>query len=275
MNKIEFTKLHGAGNDFILIDEIKNPQLEITGGLITKMCDRHFGIGADGLLVIRDCDEADFKMEYYNSDGSSGMLCGNGARSIIKYADVSGRITGGKTKFLFNDELFYGEVLDDNLISFHLNEPSKINVDFEMEVLGDKIRASFIDTGAHHVVIDIDENQSPKLEDFPVAEYGRAIRYSARFNPPGTNVNFISIKNNIINIRTYERGVEEETLACGTGSVAVAIISYLKKNISPPVRVRTKSNEELIINFKDNNSKLKNITLAGPAKIVFDGKYKI
>ncbi len=281
MLEINFTKLTGAGNDFILIDKKLNQNLEIAPSLIKNLCDRRFGIGADGMLVISDVDDIDFEMEYYNSDGSTGMLCGNGARCIIKYADFTGRIKGAKTKFRFQSTLYSGEVLDENEIKFNLNPPTDIRKDITIEVLGKSFRAAFINTGAHHVVIDLDKQSfdEPELcdiEKFPVSKYGRAIRYSDQFAPLGTNVNFISKNGDEIKIRTYERGVEQETLACGTGSVASAIVLYINGYSILPISLRTKSSELLKVNFKNSNGEIfEDVTLSGQAKIVFEGRIKI
>lgn len=275
MSKINFTKITGAGNDFILIDKELNRGLVLTSKIIEEICDRRYGVGADGLLTIDDSANSDFEMEYFNSDGSSGMLCGNGARSIIRYAEYSGRLNKAETQFYFQNELFSGKVLDSGKIKFNLNTPTKIKRNFKIEILDKKLNVSFIDTGAHHVVVNLDEenNNIASLEKYQIVEFGKAIRYSKYFEPLGTNVNFISIKNSIINIRTYERGVEEETLACGTGAVASAIISFLDKKVSPPVTLITKSNETLIVDFKYSQDQFENISLTGMAKIVFEGKY--
>ena len=277
MNEINFTKLTGAGNDFVLIDKKLNPNISIHSDFIRKICDRRFGVGADGLLIIDDGEGVDFKMEYYNSDGSSGMLCGNGARCIIKYADFSSRINGSNTKFTFNDEVFYGVIIDKDIIKFQLNSPTKLKENFEIEIFGGKLNVSFIDTGAHHVVVNIDDtiNSIENIELFPVEKFGREIRYSSYFEPLGTNVNFISIIDKIINIRTYERGVEQETLACGTGAVASAIIAFKEGRISIPAKLKTKGGDILEVNFEINEDVIENVTLTGPAKIVFHGKYKI
>ena len=281
MSEINFTKLTGAGNDFILIDKKLHPDLEVIPSLIRNLCDRRFGIGADGLLTISDCKDVDFEMEYFNADGSTGMLCGNGARCIIKYAEFSGRIKDAKTKFKFQSDFFSGEVLNQNEIKFNLNSPSKIKTNIKIYVLDKIFSASFIDTGAHHVVIDLaqqnyDDTELLDIDNFQVAKYGKEIRYSEQFAPLGTNVNFIFHKEDEIIIRTYERGVEQETLACGTGAVASAIISHINNSSTLPINVRTKSGELLKVNFDvSENRELENVTLNGPAKIIFEGKIKI
>ena len=280
MSEIVFTKLTGAGNDFILIDKRKNSSLDITPKLIKNLCDRRFGIGADGLLTIDDVKDLDFEMGYFNSDGSTGMLCGNGARCIIKYADFSGRLNGFKTNFRFQSDIYSGEVLGKNEIRFNLNPPTDIGENIEVRVLDKSFRASFINTGAHHVVIDLAKQKFNELElieidKFPVVEYGKAIRYSDQFAPSGTNVNFIFHEKNYIKIRTYERGVEQETLACGTGSVAAAIISNLESGNQTPIKIMTKSGEFLIVDFAGSKNKIRNVSLTGSAKIVFEGKILI
>ncbi len=277
MNEINFTKLTGAGNDFVLIDKKLNPKISIDSKLIKSICDRRYGVGADGLLTIDDGVNIDFEMEYFNSDGSGGMLCGNGARCVIKYADFSGRINGKNTKFTFNGESFTGALIDDNIIRFHLNPPTNIKQNIEIEVLNKKLNISFADTGAYHAVVNLDDtaNALGNIESFPMEEYARGIRYSKYFEPLGTNVNFISIKDDIINIRTYEKGIEQETFACGTGSVASSIISFMEGKISTPVKLKTKKGSILEVDFIVNDNKIENVSLTGPAKIVFQGKYII
>ncbi|MEN8192723.1 MAG: diaminopimelate epimerase [Bacteroidota bacterium] len=281
MKEIIFTKLTGAGNDFILIDSELNSDISISPSLIKKLCDRRFGIGADGLLVISDDLETDFQMKYFNSDGTSGMLCGNGARCIIKYAEHTGRIKDSQTKFVFQSERFSGNVIDKNTIKFDLNPPSQIKENIVVNILGKSFNAAFIDNGAHHVIIDLakqsfDSEDLQDIEQFPVEKYGRAIRYSDQFAPLGTNVNFIQHEKEIIKIRTYERGVEQETLACGTGAVASALTSVLSGEGSAPITLRTKSNELLMVDFNVSpTNEIENVSLTGPAKIVFKGKIKI
>jgi diaminopimelate epimerase len=274
MGKIIFTKMSGAGNDFVVLDKNQNANLQVTQEIVRKLCDRRNGIGADGLITIDESRTYDFVMNYYNADGSTGSLCANGARCALLFASESGRLTGKSSNFLSNDVEYKGEVIFNSEIKFYLNPPKKIKYNFKVKAGGKLINAHYADTGSPHVVIDINESEGflTSLEKIPVEILGREIRYLPEFAPGGTNVNFIEVKGNIIHIRTYERGVEAETLACGTGSVAAALISYVTHKIHPPVELLTKGNEKLFVNFDVENSKIKNLSLTGPAKIVFTGE---
>ncbi|MCW8814078.1 MAG: diaminopimelate epimerase, partial [Chlorobium sp.] len=209
-----------------------------------------------------------------NADGSTGSLCANGARCALLFASKTGRIKDRSSNFLSNNVEYKGEIISDTQIKFYLNSPKKIKYNFKIKAGGKLINAHYADTGSPHVVIDINESEGflPLLDQVPVDLLGREIRYLSEFTPDGTNVNFINVKDKIIYIRTYERGVEAETLACGTGSVAAALICYVTHKIPPPVEIFTKGNEKLLVNFDVENSKVKNLSLTGPAKIVFTGE---
>jgi len=280
MEKVFFTKMSGAGNDFIFFDKDRNPEFSISPEKIKKLCDRRNGIGADGVIEINNQNGYDFKMSYYNADGSTGTLCANGARCAIWFAQNTLRLRNGKAKFISGDIEYSGEVINEEIIKFNLNSPSKIKYNFKIKAFGQLIKSNYADTGSPHVVInisDIQKNPSdPKLlfediTDLPVYQIGREIRYSPDFAPAGTNVNFIKVLNNEILIRTYERGVEDETLACGTGSVAAALISFVTDKLIPPITLKTFGGDKLLVNFEVENQKVKNLSLTGPAKIIFDG----
>ena len=280
MINLTFKKFNGAGNDFILIDKKEFPNLMLSPDQIKRICDRRRGVGADGVLLIDDLNGFDFSMRYYNSDGSLGSLCGNGARCAIKYAKLSNRITN-TTFFECNNERYKGEIIDEKDVKFHLNNPSKIKRNFKLKLKDQLINASFADTGSPHVVILIrDILQNPKnlnsfyndLSTFPVYEIGREIRFHKDFQPEGVNVNFISIEGNNISIRTYERGVESETFACGTGSTAAAILSALNYNLTPPIELKTFGGDILKVDFQINEE-INNISLSGPAELVFAGEF--
>ncbi|MFH1528317.1 MAG: diaminopimelate epimerase [Bacteroidota bacterium] len=272
MKKITFTKLTGAGNDFILVDKKFNDGLTLSSEEIVKICDRRFGIGADGIIIIDDNPEYDFSMLYFNSDGSLGSLCGNGARCAIRYSEYSSRISDAHTNFFCNGEKFQGSIVDENEIRFELNPPKNIYLDGRILIDGVEIPYCYADTGSPHAVFFVDEFDKSDINSFNVFEIGRQIRYSDEFAPGGVNVNFIKIEDAGIKIRTYERGVEDETLACGTGSVAAAITTYLKGLVQSPVILQTWGGDFLSVSFNYSNGEFEELTLQGPAKIVFNGE---
>jgi len=277
MKDLTFTKMSGAGNDFVFVDKKQNDWHQVTTDFVQIICDRRNGVGADGLITIEDSTTHNFIMNYYNADGSTGSLCANGARCAILYASVSGRLAGNTAEFISNEVEYKGEVISNSEIKFFLNPPKKIKNNFKIKAGGKLINAHFADTGSPHVVIDINESESflTLLEKVQVESLGREIRNLPEFSPGGTNVNFVDVKDGVIHIRTYERGVESETLACGTGSVAAAIICFVTKKLSIPVKIIPKSNEKLFVNFDVENSKVRNVSLTGPARVVFTGTIKI
>lgn len=270
MKNISFAKMSGAGNDFIIINKSQIPNVVLTNSVISQLCDRRKGIGADGIIIIKNIQGYDFAMDYYNADGSSGTLCGNGARCAIKFANDTGITNSDSVSFLSNEDEFSGELLANGLIKFNLQTPKVIDENIMINVGGSNVSGSYVDTGSPHVVLIVDD-----LNLQPVIEIGKEIRYNPAFAPGGTNVNFIKFINGKIHIRTYERGVENETLACGTGAVAAAIIGFRKFEIQPPILLITKGGDELIVNFNTDGSKFSNVSLTGPAKKIYNGEIEI
>lgn len=282
MKKVSFAKMSGAGNDFILFDRKFNPDLKLTPEAIKKLCDRRRAIGADGVLVVDDLKDYSFTLEYYNSDGSTGTLCGNGSRCAIKYAYLSGRLKGGKACFLSGNQVYTGEILDGEKVKFNLGIPGGFKLNFKIKAAGQLLNASFVNTGSPHVVIKIQDilkdPQNPgsfyrDINEVPVVALGREIRYSKDFAPTGTNVNFISYSGDKLFIRTYERGVEDETLACGTGSSASAVISSINDKIDSPVTLITRGGDELVVGFNVQGLHIKDLSLSGPAEVTFTGEF--
>lgn len=276
--------MSGAGNDFVVIDTNKNKSVSFNKKQISNICDRRSGIGADGLILISNSKDSDFLMEYFNSDGSLGSLCGNGARCAIQYASDSKRLKDGKAIFHVNKEKFNGEVVKNGFVRFELKSPSRVKLNFKIKASSQLIKSHFADTGSPHIVIEIEDvlalpkdlsSRYRNIENFPVFDIGKEIRYSKDFAPEGTNVNFIQIKEEEIKIRTYERGVENETLACGTGSVAAAIIANTYKNIAPPVKLKTLGGDVLIVDFQRLGDRIDKLSLAGPAKSIFSGEFDL
>jgi diaminopimelate epimerase len=257
--KIVFNKYQGAGNDFVIIDNRKgifNPDDSI---LVNKLCDRRFGIGADGLILISGSSKYDFEMKYFNSDGFEGTMCGNGGRCSADFAIRAG-IAGKKLAFKAIDSV-HKAVSEKGIIRLQMNdvkEPHLINGSY------------FINTGSPHYVIF-----KKDIKGLDVNTEGKKIRWDEEFAPEGTNVNFVEIVKNGIYVRTFERGVEEETLSCGTGVTASAIASVLSGHIdSKTVSVKTLGGN-LSVSFNISGKVISDIWLSGPATFVYSGEIEV
>lgn len=268
--KIEFTKMTGAGNDFVVID---NRDGKIGNGSVAarKLCDRHWGIGADGLLLLEGGEKGSYRMMYYNADGSYGGMCGNGGRCIALFAHRHG-IARARHEFEAINFVYRAEVKR-KTVTLSMKGPSDLRMNILVSISRKSVRGYFINTGSPHVVIPIDRiSRRLNLEDFDVVKSGRKIRHSKQFSPEGTNVNFIERGgDNTLRIRTYERGVENETLACGTGSVACAIVGNLIWEMTPPISIVPKSGVPLSVDFTARGKIYKDVTLSGPAEELFRG----
>ena len=265
MGKLNFTKMVGAGNDFIILDnglKVQGLRLKGLDALARRLCDRKTGIGADGVLVLEKSKIADFRMRIFNADGSEAEMCGNGLRCAVLFTGKK------KTNVETKAGLYDGEITAKNRVKIRMENPKDLRQDFSIKVNFRDLKINYINTGVPHVVIFVEG-----LGKINVNEIGRAIRYHEEFAPKGANVNFVEIvDDNNINIRTYERGVEGETLACGTGSVAAAIISRVKgKGLRVKVNVHTQGGV-LKVEFAKSGNKVKNVCLDGEAKIVFTGE---
>jgi diaminopimelate epimerase len=262
---IRFTKASGAGNDFILLDNRTGRLPEGHAALARTLCSRPFGVGADGLLVLEPSSRADFVMKYYNADGSYGGMCGNGGRCIARYAHAKG-IVGRGMRFEALDHVYRAECLD-NVVRLTMKDPGALELDVRLAGEGLDVTGQFIDTGSPHYVILTENIESPD-----VVNLGRRIRHHSRFKPGGTNVDWIKrMPDGSLAMRTYERGVEAETLACGTGSVAVAVVGVLLLGLASPVTVRARSGELLSISLTRSGSHLVQPVLEGSAHLVFEG----
>jgi len=254
---IPFSKYHGAGNDFILIDNRKN-NIQLSTDKIEKLCNRRFGVGADGLMLLETNESKDFKMLYFNSDGKEGSMCGNGGRCIVAFA----KEIGVSKKHYFFDAIDgpHEAFLIENEVNLKMSTIKNIKK-FDNEW--------FLDTGSPHVVKVVNDINSIKVDS-----EGKKLRFDARFGENGANVNFIEINNSEIEIRTYERGVEEETLACGTGAVASAIIAHQN---SPEISTYFLNalGGNLEVSFEKLQDLYTNVWLKGPAIKVFEGKISL
>jgi len=265
MKILEFYKMVASGNDFIVIDNrkgnIKNARL-----LTQKWCALHSGVGADGVLLFEKSKKAAFKMRIINSDGSEAEACGNGFRCIALYAR---KILKFPASFSFESlsGIIDAKVMSGDRVRVRLARPRDLRRNAKLTADGQKLTYSFINTGVPHAVIFV-----KNLSRVEVARLGRAIRQHQDFKPKGTNVNFVQVQSaQQVCVRTYERGVEAETLACGTGSTASAILSVLLGYTRPPVAVKTAGGEVLKIDFKFNEKIPEEVTLEGKAHIVFKG----
>jgi diaminopimelate epimerase len=258
MRKIKFTKMVGSGNDFIIVSGKLSGNLP---NLARILCDRKFGIGADGLLLLDKCKNADLRMRIFNADGSEAEMCGNGARCAAFFnAKPKARLQ--TLAGIINTQL------SGNQAKVQLTDPKSIKLDIPLTVNGRRILVNFINTGVPHAVIFVSG-----LEDMDVTRLGRIIRNHQLFSPCGTNVNLVEEKGkNLIQIRTYERGVEDETLACGTGSTAAALILALKNNLDGLIKVKTQGGEILKVSFQKKNGKFSQVWLEGPVRIVYKGE---
>ena len=261
MQKIKFTKMVASGNDFVVID--KKPVGNLCA-LTRALCDRKFGAGADGLLLISKVKNADLRMRIINADGSEAEMCGNGARCAALFS-------GKKNARILTLAGLINTRVCGSQVKIQLTEPKSIEPDIHLKVNGRPIKVNFINTGVPHVVVFVNG-----LEKMDVDSIGRLIRYHIKFAPAGTNVNFVEVQEgNLIRVRTYERGVEGETLACGTGSTASALIFALKNNLKGLVRVKTQSREVLKIHFNKDMDNFKDVWLEGSARIVYKGEYYV
>ncbi len=266
---LNFVKMNGAGNDFVVVDN-RGLSLTFAADQIARLCDRHRGIGADGLLVVEPArNGADFRMRYYNCDGGEAEMCGNGARCFAKFARD---FDGGKDEITF--ETMAGAIkatFPDGLVRIDMGEPRDLALREILPVVGETLEVHSINTGVPHAVVFVDSLDTVNIETL-----GAAIRYHEHFGPKGTNVNFVGVKDmSHIAIRTYERGVEGETLACGTGIVACAIIYHELEAAGAPVTVRVRGGDDLLVDFEELAGIYKSVTLTGPADLVFEGRITV
>lgn len=269
MTMLRFTKMNGAGNDFILFDN-RTGSIDLDRNQIAQLCDRHRGIGADGILLLeKPTNGADFRMRYFNADGGEAEMCGNGARCFARFAN---KVGGRQEKISFETPAgVISAELKGDLVTLQMTEPTDLRLNIDLSMAAENRTLHFINSGVPHVVIPV-----AKIDNVDVRCDGAAIRYHNMFSPNGTNVNFIEKRGpNKIAIRTYERGVEDETLACGTGIVASALIFAETENIDEPITVTARGGDELQVGFERVEGGFRNVTLTGPAEFVFEGTIEV
>lgn len=266
---LQFTKMNGAGNDFVMLDN-RDLKHSLDKQTIEQLCDRHRGIGADGFLVVEPAaNGADFKMRYYNADGGEAEMCGNGARCFARYAArVSGK--SGNLSFETLAGVVTAEMLGEN-VRLGMSQPHGLSLNTELLVAGEKMKVQFLNTGVPHAVVFLGD-----ITKVDIMKVGSAIRYHEHFAPKGTNANFVGENpDGSISIRTYERGVEGETLACGTGVTAAALLFARLTGAGSPVQVKVKGGDTLVVGFENDGDSWKNVTLTGPADFVFEGQVEV
>ena len=268
----QFTKMVASGNDFIVIRSAGQRVIRLKE-FAKIVCDRKYGAGADGLLFLEKSKSADVRMRIFNADGTEAEMCGNGARCTALYVGHQVTKSPGhpkKIKIQTKAGIIDSEV-NDNVVKIKLTDPKGIRLDIPLKAGKRNIKVNFIDTGVPHAVIFTEG-----LDNIDVFNLGKFVRFHKQFSPRGTNVDFVEVLGeDSIKVRTYERGVEDETLACGTGSVASALIFAIKAGLSKKVSVHTRSKEILSVSFLKENDNFENVCLEGQARIVYEGDYYV
>jgi diaminopimelate epimerase len=264
---IDFAKMNGAGNDFVFIDN-RSRQIQLQPADIARLCDRHKGVGADGVILLAPCPSgrADWAWDFYNSDGGSAEMCGNGARCFARFVR---RLTGGDGPLSF--ETRAGVItarFQAGGVTVNLTPPRELRLRQQVALSGGPAEIHSLNTGVPHAALFV-----PEADQAMVLPLGAEIRHHPHFAPRGTNVNFVQVLGpGRIRVRTYERGVEGETLACGTGVTASALIAAELLGFTSPVRVQVQSGDALEISFERANGQFANVGLTGPAEFVFEGR---
>jgi diaminopimelate epimerase len=264
---LEFTKMNGAGNDFVLLDN-RTGSIPLSRDQIVRLCDRHRGVGADGLILLTTCasKKADWAWEFYNSDGSTGEMCGNGARCFGRYVQ---KLVKTNDEITFETEAgviraqFEGE-----LVTVNLTAPAGLRLNEQIQVSTGSQTVHSLNTGVPHAILFV-----PDADKAMVMQLGPEIRRHPHFSPKGTNVNFVQVLGpGHIRVRTFERGVEGETLACGTGVTASALVASRVHGFGSPIKVQVQGGDQLRVSFITRGEEFADVRLTGPADFVFEGK---
>jgi len=265
---LKFYKMTGGGNDFLLVADLEDKiPPEAIKPIVPKVCHRQLSVGADGFILLKPSSRAHFRWHFFNSDGSEAEMCGNGGRCAARLAHMLG-IAPKELSFETKIGIVKAKVSGEN-VKIELPPPRDLKRDIRIEVEGKELVLDFVNTGVPHAVLFVDD-----LHGLDVRKMGRAIRWHERFAPAGTNVNFVKAESTYIRVRTYERGVEDETLACGTGSIASALIAFLKGYAQPPTKVIPKSDEPLTVYYSYEEGSFRDIALEGKVRLVCEGTFK-
>jgi len=262
---LRFIKMNGAGNDFVMLDN-RSGGIQLSREQISRICDRHRGVGADGILLLENpSDNADFRMRYYNRDGGEAEMCGNGARCFARFAN---KVAGTKGQITFETPAgIIGAELQGDRVTLQMSDPTDLRLNVPLQLEGEDAVVHFINTGVPHVVVPVS-----RVDMVRVPARGAAIRHHEMFSPKGANANFLEKRGSKnIAIRTYERGVEDETLACGTGVVASALVFAALSKARGPIGVLVQGGSELTVDFDKDGDRFRQVRLTGPAEFVFEG----
>jgi diaminopimelate epimerase len=274
MQRIHFFKMTGTGNDFILIDNRKNLiDADYCQDFVRRACRHKLSVGADGVILIENDSEVDFRWRFFNADASEAELCGNGARCAARFAYLTGIVDKPRMTFRTLAGIIKAELLD-KTVKIQMTSPHSLCMDLKIEADGRSFDLDFINSGVPHAVCFVADER--ELESIDIVRWGRALRFHPHFQPAGTNVDFVRVQDaHHISVRTYERGVEGETLACGTGAIASTLIPAARDRVISPVEVTTRSGEPLTIYFqasrgRSSDIQFKEIYLEGEARIAYE-----
>lgn len=265
---MNFFKMSGSGNDFILMDNREGMLADVAdiGAFVRAICRRKVSVGADGVILVEPSERADFRWRFFNADGGEVEMCGNGGRCVARFACLQG-IAGERMSFETVAGLIDAEVRGE-VVKLRLTEPSALEANLPIDLGGEVLTVDRLNTGVPHVVAFVAD-----LDRFEVFRHGRSLRYHEAFAPAGTNANFVTVTGpHSLSVRTYERGVEDETLACGTGSVASALAAAARGEVASPVEVTVRSGEILTIHFEKIDGAFRNVYLEGRVRVIYEGR---
>jgi diaminopimelate epimerase len=268
--RLKFTKMNGAGNDFVLLDN-RGRNITLRPEQLARLCHRQQGVGADGVILLVPCasGKADWAWDFFNSDGSPAEMCGNGARCFARFVR---KLTGNSRAYTFETGAgIINAIFEGDRVTVNLTEPRDLRLNEKVALSTGPETLHSLNTGVPHAVLFVED-----ADRAMVRELGREIRRHAHFAPRGTNVNFVQpLGAGAIRVRTYERGVEGETLACGTGVAASALIAASLQQLSSPVKVQVQGGDQLEVSFRRDNGGFADVRLTGPADFVFEGEIEL
>lgn len=262
--QLPFSKYSGCGNDFILFNNLAGHFPTQNSNLIRRLCHRQLGIGADGVILLEKADKGDFRMKIFNSDGTEAEMCGNGLRCLMQFIREQGYVENEYSIQTMHRQLRVK--LRNEQVEMEMGSPSNISWDVQVEFNDRSYKVDYLDTGVPHAILFV-----KNVEGINVNNEGPGFRYHAAFSPKGANMNFVEVVGNRLKLRTYERGVEQETLACGTGAAAAVIAAVKKHRLKLPVQVEFRSGDSVEVDFKEKDGRIEEVIQTGPANKIFHG----